>query len=181
MGDQSQEQGLWASVLGGDEDAFAALYELHADRVYAYCVRRGAVEADACDVVAEVFLQLWRQRERIEFDSARGLLPWLFTVAGRLLRRAVRAPAPIVTGPHEPDVALTVLAREQQSRMWRLLAELDPVDRQLAIDLWVHEYTSSHIARSQGVAAGTVRWRAHRLRRRLQQAWMASGGDELNG
>ena len=176
MGERESEHTLWQAAEAGDADAFVAIYELHADRIFSFLLRRGASQSDAQDVVAETFLQLWRQRERIEFDESRGLLPWLFTVAGRVLRRN-SIPSLVLTTPDAyEDVAGEVLVREGQRRIHVLLADLDPTDRELATALWVHGRTSSDVAEELGIAAGTVRWRASRLRRRLQEAWIQAGG-----
>lgn len=177
MGDCSEEYNLWQATLLADEDAFAELYNLHADRIYAFCRRRGASELDGQDVVAETFLQLWRQRARIEFDLERGLLPWLFTVAGRLLQRITPPAIPAAVAADIPDPALLVVDREEQGRIRALLDGLDPADRALAVDLWVNGLNSAEVAARAGVAPGTVRWRAHRLRARLRRAWMSSADE----
>lgn len=176
MGVVAAEQALWSAALSGDEDAFVSIYELHADRIVTYCLRRGASPHDAQDVVAETFLQLWRQRERITFDSSRGLLPWLFTVAGRALRRTTQPSLVVATTGLQQDVAEEILTREGQRRMKDVLADLEAPDRDLATALWVQGRTSSDVAAELGIAPGTVRWRASRLRTRLQAAWIEAGG-----
>lgn len=81
---------LWGrAVLDGDADAFEVLYDRHVDRVAGFVARRWG-GPDVEDITAEVFLQAWRQRERIVVDPEAGLLPWLFGVARNLVREAHR-------------------------------------------------------------------------------------------
>ena len=69
-----------------EHERFVALYERHASLVLAYARRRiGA--ADAEDVLAETFLVAWRRRDDVPEDA----LPWLYAVAGNVLRNRVRS------------------------------------------------------------------------------------------
>ncbi len=69
-----------------EHERFASLYERHATLVLAYARRRiGAAEAE--DVLAETFLVAWRRREEVPDDA----LPWLYAVAGNVLRNRTRA------------------------------------------------------------------------------------------
>src|SRR3954470_23588870 len=60
VGEPSDSE-LWLRIGSGDEAAFAALYERHADAIYNFCFRRIASWARAEDLVAEVFLVVWRR------------------------------------------------------------------------------------------------------------------------
>lgn len=60
MQSEYHEEGLIRAAQKGDRDAFARLYEVHAERVYRYLVRRLGNPADAEDVTAEVFVRAMR-------------------------------------------------------------------------------------------------------------------------
>ena len=63
----------------GDMTAFDAIYERYCKRLYGFVLRYIKQEADAQEIVQEVFLKLWESREKIDtyssFDS------FIFTIA----------------------------------------------------------------------------------------------------
>ena len=72
-----------------DPDAFRAVYDRHARGLYVFFVRRTGNSDAAVELVAEAFAQAWMSRRRFR-DLAGGIAgPWLFTIARRLLARAV--------------------------------------------------------------------------------------------
>jgi RNA polymerase sigma-70 factor (ECF subfamily) len=63
-----------------DADALAALYDRHAASVYAVCLRMLG-DADAQEILSDVFWQLWESPER--YDPARGTPAAFLTVLAR--------------------------------------------------------------------------------------------------
>lgn len=173
---------LWhRASVDGDPDAFGVLYERHVDRVATFVARRlGHDGVD--DVVAEVFLEAWRQRARIEVAEEGGLLPWLMGVARNLvlaryrrdqrdLRLVEKADAPGV----EPDPALDVADRDERERLGalarRALAALNEADQAVIELCLLGELTPTEAAPVLGQQASTVRSRLTRARRRLADAY----------
>ena len=71
---------LFARIVAGDREAFAAFYDLHAPVLFGFCVRILKDARDAEDVLQETFVQAWRDARR--FDAARASVrSWLFTIA----------------------------------------------------------------------------------------------------
>lgn len=71
---------LFARIVAGDREAFAAFYDLHAPVLFGFCVRILKDARDAEDVLQETFVQAWRDARR--FDGARASVrSWLFTIA----------------------------------------------------------------------------------------------------
>jgi len=66
-------------ALGGDADAFAALFQAHKGRVYAVCLRMTNNAADADDLTQEAFIQAFRKLATFRGESA--LSTWLHRVA----------------------------------------------------------------------------------------------------
>ena len=66
-------------AIGGDADAFATLFNLHRDRVYAVCLRMTNNPADADDLTQEAFIQAFRKLSTFRGESA--LSTWLHRVA----------------------------------------------------------------------------------------------------
>jgi RNA polymerase sigma-70 factor, ECF subfamily len=71
---------LVREVAGGSHVALAALYDRHADAVFAAASRLTSDRGLAEEVVQETFLALWNRAE--SYDPAVGSLPaWLYTIA----------------------------------------------------------------------------------------------------
>src|SRR6185295_16192590 len=106
------EATLVREVVGGSQDALAAIYARHVDAVYATASRLTADRQIAEEVVQETFLALWNRAEL--FDSRVGsLAAWLHTIARNRtvdrLRAAGRRPnlVPLsaASGADEHDTA----------------------------------------------------------------------------
>ena len=54
------ERSLIQRAQGGDEEAFASLFELHKKRVYSVCLLMTKDTAEAEDLTQEAFLQVFR-------------------------------------------------------------------------------------------------------------------------
>jgi hypothetical protein len=74
------EPALVDAAIAGDGTAFAALYDLHLDRVYRHVYYRVGNRADAEDLTQQVFLQAWRAIGRYRRTAA-PFIAWLLTIA----------------------------------------------------------------------------------------------------
>jgi RNA polymerase sigma-70 factor, ECF subfamily len=97
-GAPTSEHGLIQRARRGDQDAFAELVALHADRVYGALRRFGLDGIEAEEVAQEVFVRAWRGlgqfRERSQFST------WLYRIAfNEAQRRLSRRTLPRL----EPD------------------------------------------------------------------------------
>jgi RNA polymerase sigma factor (sigma-70 family) len=148
-----------------DRVRFVTLYEAHAGAVLAYARRRvGADEAD--DVLAETFLVVWRRRAQVPDDA----LPWLYAVAGNVIRnrrraarRRVALAARMATHPVRDEAT-------PDPRLHEALARLKPLDREaLLLTAW-EGLEPARAARAAGCSRATFNVRLHRARKRLAQA-----------
>lgn len=177
-GDSADARDLRAMALG-DPAGFEALFDRHSKFLYNFAFRRTANWATAEDITEVVFLELWRQRHRLETKNG-SLRPWLVSLASnhvkrgwRSAERQARAYAKIVRWIHEgEDVAEAVASRtDDERRMAELLETLRRLPRaqREVLQLWAWERLSyEEIAAALGIAVGTVRSRLNRARARLR-------------
>jgi len=92
----------------GDEQAFAALFQMHKKRVYSVCLLMTKDIADAEDLTQEAFLQVFRAIGSFRGDAA--FSTWLYRVAVNTvlmkLRRRKAPPAFSLDQPVSPESSL---------------------------------------------------------------------------
>jgi RNA polymerase sigma-70 factor (ECF subfamily) len=84
--DAAREQALIAETRT-NPDAFRPLYRHYFPRVYAYVAYRVGSQADAEDIVADVFLQVVRSLGRFEYRGEGAFSAWVFRIAHHRLAR----------------------------------------------------------------------------------------------
>ncbi|MER5263112.1 RNA polymerase sigma factor [Actinosynnema sp. NPDC002837] len=166
---------LWAR---GDQAAFGALFDRHADAVWNHAYRLTASWSLAEDLTSATFLAAWRRRSDITLvrDSA---LPWLYTVAGNLARtefrrlgRFRRALRRVPGQEAVPDHAERVIASVDDDRALRrvldVVATLPRAEREAVELVLLGELSTAEAAEVLGVAEVSVRSRISRARARLR-------------
>lgn len=158
---------LHRTALGEDE-AFAALYDLVSGRVYGLCLRVLRDPAQAEEVAQEVFVEVWRTATR--FDERRGsATAWITTVAHR---RAVdrvraaqaagdrerRAAAESVESEYD-QVAETAESRLEHRQVRRCLKTLTELQRQAVTLAYYGGHTYRQVATLLDTAVPTVKSR----------------------
>jgi len=81
---------LMLRVQQGDEDAFPALFQRFGPRVLQYVRRLVGSEARAEEITQDVFVQVFRFRDRYRPESR--LSTWVFTIATNLCLNELRRP-----------------------------------------------------------------------------------------
>jgi len=165
---------LLASVVRGDQQALAALYDRHAGwlllRLSRRCSDAGLVE----EVLQDVFVSVWRSAG--SFTSGGPAGGWLWTLAARRLVDALRrrahdgvpvehTPDHLVPGPEE--LLVTDLDHGDLARaLGTLSAELRQVLQATVLD----GLTTRRAAVVLAIPEGTVKTRAARARAQLRTA-----------
>lgn len=75
-------------LKAGNVSAFKVLYDLYAQRLYSFVYARTGTRVDAEDIVQDVFVCLWQNRQMIKNTDS--LKPFLFTISRNLLISACR-------------------------------------------------------------------------------------------
>src|SRR5690606_12797936 len=81
---------LLVRVAGGDQVAFAELYDLLSPRVFGLIVRVLVNRAQSEEVLQEVFLEIWQSAARFAPNKGQGR-SWILTIAHRRAVDRVRA------------------------------------------------------------------------------------------
>lgn len=79
---------ILSDLREGSPYAFKVVYDLYAPRVYSFAYYLTKSRADSSDLVQEVFIRLWENREKILADKP--LLPFLFVIGRNLFISAYR-------------------------------------------------------------------------------------------
>ena len=170
---------LLARVGIGDRQAFAALSDATAARVFGL-VRRLVVDpAQAEEVTQDVYFEIWQTAPR--FDAARGsALAWMFTLAHRRAVDRIRAAQAardrdLRIGARDLDVpvdtvAETVEVRVEHERVHEALADLSQLQRECVALAYYDGLTQREIAERLEVPLGTVKTRLRDGMIRLRSA-----------
>jgi RNA polymerase sigma factor (sigma-70 family) len=177
VGPPKDESAAWAASLQNDENAFAAVFDLHRDRVYHHALRMTTNVHDAEDVVAATFFELWRHRDSVRVVDG-SVLPWLLVTATNLSRNLTRGirryRTLIATLPRDTEVRTSEDAALEKIEEMRLAANvreamssLAPNDAALILLTTFENYTSAQVGAALGISDGAARTRLHRARTRL--------------
>jgi RNA polymerase sigma-70 factor (ECF subfamily) len=183
-GSTAADEEALARMARGDHAGLEDLYDRHARLIYSLALRILRDQADAEDIVQEVFSQSWRQASR--YSRTRGtVVAWLLTMTrsraiDRLRGRRTEpaSAADDLTGIDRPDPA--VLQDDQlfgAGRAAEVRGALDalPLLQRIVIDLAFFEgLTHVEIAKRLELPLGTVKTRIRQgllsLRHRLEGA-----------
>jgi RNA polymerase sigma-70 factor (ECF subfamily) len=189
-GEITQGNIAWTTARGRGH-RFEAVALPHLDAAYALARWLTRNEADAADVVQEVYLRAFRY-----FDSYRGgdAKSWLLQIVRRTCYSWLERnrPADVVSFEAEAEFGDTVTTAsgaaeeflENRSDLRRLdqLVEALPVAlRETIVLRELHELRYGEIAKVTGVPIGTVMSRLHRARSLLLRAWDAMDLGEGTG
>jgi len=159
---------LLRAVAGGDEKAFARLYDLVAPRVYGLIRRVLRDPAQAEEVAQEVLVEVWRTAAR--FDPARGsATAWICTIAHRRAVDRVRSEQAAAdrlafVGRAQVDIPYDAVADEVSGRLERqqvrrCLHDLTELQRQAVTLAYYQGHTYPQVAELLGAPLPTVKTR----------------------
>lgn len=189
--DTASDAELVGLLSSGDDFALGTLYDRHASLVFRLARAIVGGDADAEEVTADVFLQLWDRGDA--FDPHRGSLrSWLATIArsraldhvrSRDRRHAAHVRA---AEAHDDGAAVNLSAVESPDRrtivgeirdvLDRAMDELS-VEQRRAIELaYFGGLTQSEIATTLGEPLGTVKTRIRDGMNRLRETFISSRG-----
>jgi len=183
------DEELAAAVARGDVDAFAALYDRFAARVYAWSAHLVG-PSDAEDVVQEVFLRLWAKAR--QFDPSRGrFVVWFMAIARhhligvakkRSTERRLAAAAEIEEllsriVDQRADTEGEAIDRVRGDAVVRALADIPAEQRRVLVLAYFGGLSQSAIARLLSEPLGTVKKRTRLGLQKLRTALASIQGE----
>jgi len=171
---------LMVRVAGREARAFQELYDMYADTVYSVAFGLLRDDAEACDIVQEVFLKIWNASEL--YDPVLGkVVSWIITITRhRCLNRlrsaqrrsvAYRASAEeqATTGDSVEDFCDVLLRAETAQAVQTALKTLPPEQSEAIRVSFLLGLTQEETAERLGAPLGTIKARIRRGLARLKE------------
>ena len=161
------DDGLLVSrAQGGDEAAFAGLYERYARFIHGVLLARaGAAEVD--DLVQEVFLTAWKNLRTLRDPAAFG--GWLSTIARNRAADLHRREVDSVQLPADLPAPGAVGSHAEASAVLDVIQSLPDAYRETLVLRLVEGMTGPEIAEHTGLTPGSVRVNLHRGMKLLRE------------
>lgn len=172
---------LMGRVRDGEVALLGQLFERHHQRLFHFFLRLARSRSAAEDLVQEVFVRMLKYRHTFRSDSE--FVPWMFTLARNAATDLYRArPKELPENPDAPEPQADLphpivdLERaEQETKLRRALARLDPAKREILLLARFSELKYDRIAEQFGISEGAVKVRVHRAMKELKAAFLADG------
>ncbi len=172
------DEQIVSRTLAGDRDAFGILVHRYQEMVFAYAFQKVRNEADAQDVMQEVFLRAYRNLYALRHPHR--FRSWLYTIVSnecnRWLARAAKTRQREVlladAADDEPRVepAQTVPAEDWRADLEQAIAALSDENRVAVLMFYMGDCSLKEISEFLGVSVNTVRGKLHRARQQLGRA-----------
>lgn len=161
-------ENLMSRIASGDEEAFEALYDSLASRVFGLVRRILRDEAQSEEVTQEIFVEAWQSATR--YDPARGSVhAWLMTLAHRRAVDRVRASQASkdrdlregIKGFQESynNVEELAVLHDETQRALRALESLNEIQREAINLAYFGGYTHHEVAELLRIPVGTAKTR----------------------
>lgn len=170
-------------VKAGDHEAFDAIFRKYVTKVYRQAFRLVGSEAEAEEVVQDVFLTIYEKAKTFRGESA--FSTWLYrltlNVALTKLRRRKRGkeihfddylPRFAEDGHHEvrpvvdwsQDIHGLIASKELRQIIQQAIDQLPPVDKAVVVQSDLEGISNGQIADALGLSVPAVKARLHRAR-----------------
>ena len=167
-----------------DAACFEVIFDRHIVRIHRY-LRARVGEPTAEDLAAETFARAFRARREFD-DRCASALPWLYGIAGNLVRmharserRRLRAYGLAAERGVEPCSSAEVDARIDAGALAPVLGEalaaLPSISREVLLLSALAELTPAEIAIALGLPGPAVRKRLHRARAHVAEQLTQAG------
>ena len=172
--DSDAEPDLVRRAQQRDPRAFASLYRVHLNRIYALCLRMTADPSLAEELTQQAFIGAWQKLPLFRGESA--FASWLHRLAVNTVLMAFRARSRLtarVVFTDDPAALESPLSPPPPGLRLDLdqaIAALPPQARTIFVLHDVEGWQHREIAEQLGLATGTTKAQLHRARNLLQEA-----------
>ena len=178
----ASETQLVARAQRGEEEAFAALFELHKRRVYSLCLRMTGNTAEAEDLTQEAFLQLFRKIATFRGESA--FSTWLHRLAVNVVLMHLRKKGLQQISLDEVDSSQDepvkrdygghdrrLMGSVDRISLSQAIADLPPGYRTVFVLHDIEGYEHNEIAEIMNCSVGNSKSQLHKARMKLRD-WL---------
>lgn len=171
---------LVRAAAGGDREAFAALLDLHYDRIFRLCFRLTGRREEAEDLTQDICLALPGKLR--SFRGRARVTTWLYRIAvnaahDRRRRDSSRTKAAEGWGDWEVNRRATASDTAAGLDWLRQSMSALPGDLRDTVALTIDgDLTHAEAAEVLGISEGTVSWRLSEVRKRLRAMWHEETG-----
>ena len=155
---------LLSGIAAGDRAALSTLYQRTSAKLYGICIRLLPSEADAQEVLQDIYLTVWRKAQL--YDQAKASpITWLAVMARNKAIDRLRG-RPTDTEPLEaagdvpddnPSAFDIVEQGEERERLANCLDELDPAHSAIIRAAFLDGLTYAELATRDAVPLGTMK------------------------
>jgi len=183
---------LLAATAGGDQRAFAQLYESCSAHLFGVLLRILQRRDWAEEALQDCFLKVWQKSET--YEPSRGTpLTWLMTIARYRALDLLRAKRPEVEMPEEgeepplsfadptQDPVGRAIEGEGVDRLHQCMGGLQEEQRRSVLLAYYEGYTHQELAQAMKAPLGTVKSWVRRGLSRLRECLEAIGGSMETG
>lgn len=164
--DRQADRTLGERFRAGSEPALAEMYRLHAGPMSAMAYRLLGDHELAAEAVQLAFMRVWRAAH--QFDPARELRPWLYSIIRTAAIDVWRRERPhLSAAPLTDDVPAGAPAPDTVPCVRTALDRLPFEERDVLRLAYFDDLTHKEIAQHLGIPVGTVATRTSRAKRRL--------------
>ena len=165
MKNNKSNKDLLLLLRKGDRVAFYNIYERYCKRLYGFVLRYIKVEADADEIVQEVFIKIWESRNKI--DAHASFESFLFTIAYNstisLLRKRANEQKYLEHLKYiqqiqkAPDLIDEIQFKELNEKVKTLLNDLTPRQKEIFQLSREDGLTHNEIAQKLNISLNTVK------------------------
>ena len=168
----TDERALLLRHRSGDPAAFASLIATYRRPVYSYLIRCGVAEPDRDDLFQETFIRI--HAAAAQYDPARPLHPWLFTIVAnavrtyhrkKKVREMVFAEPPAVEPKTDgADGERQAMARQTAIWLEQEIQQLPLAQREVLVLTCIEQLPQKEVAEILGLPVNTVKTHLRRAR-----------------
>lgn len=149
----------------GDQEAFAALYDIFVDPIYRYIFFK-VKDREVEDLVEDVFVKVWRNIKKYEKRKGVTFSAWVFRIAHNIVvdyyrtaknREYDELPEQIVDHRREKDTSLLAEREINKDILAKALSNIKESYREIIVHKYLNDLSNKEIADLTGKTEGSLR------------------------